>query len=90
MWSCKSCSIEHIRDENAACNGLKKVLTALSLVPEENPKISREKSLPVRSSDRVHIKNIVLGGFCLAEHLCTAGTEQQMYLLFQEIKAEVW
>ncbi len=55
IWICQSCSLEHIRDENAACNGLRKVLTALPL-HEENPKISREESLPVPSSGHVLIK----------------------------------
>lgn len=58
-WNCPGCSAEHIRDENAACNGLIKILPAISLLPrvEENPKkISREFSLPVPGSGRVLIQ----------------------------------
>nr|MBA2306973.1 transposase [Candidatus Dependentiae bacterium] len=58
-WKCPGCSTEHIRDENAACNGLIKILPATSLVRwvKENPKkISRECSLPVPGSGRVLIE----------------------------------
>ena len=58
-WSCPGCSAEHICDENAACNGLIKILPATSLLRrvEGNPqKLSRENSLPVPGSGRVLIE----------------------------------
>lgn len=44
-WLCPGCLTTHIRDENAACNGLQKAYS----------KISEEQSLLVPRSGRVHI-----------------------------------
>lgn len=49
QWTCPGCALEHIRDENAACNGLKKILRNLH-------KESEEFSSPVPSSGHVLIK----------------------------------
>lgn len=48
QWTCPSCSINHIRDENAACNGLIKI--------QKNLKESEANASPVPSSGRVQIK----------------------------------
>jgi putative transposase len=48
-WACPGCNINHLRDENAACNGLIKVLRNLN-------KESEESSSPVPGSGHVPIK----------------------------------
>ncbi|MBA3954937.1 transposase [Candidatus Dependentiae bacterium] len=49
QWTCPSCLAQHIRDENATYNGLRKTLQDLLLK-------SKELSLPVPSSGHVLIQ----------------------------------
>ncbi|MBA3954112.1 transposase [Candidatus Dependentiae bacterium] len=68
QWTCPSCSAQHIRDENAACNGLRKTLRDLSLK-------SKELSLPVPSSGHVLIKERWAWRVASSSALCTAGIQ---------------
>ncbi len=68
QWTCPSCSAHHIRDENAACNGLRKTLRDLSLK-------SKELSLPVPSSGHVLIKERWAWRVASSSALCTAGIQ---------------
>jgi putative transposase len=81
QWTCPSCKAHHIRDENVACNGLRKVLRNLLIKSET-------LSSPVPSSGRVLIKERWAWRVLSSGLIARRGDNAATLLHLQEIKTD--
>lgn len=83
QWTCPSCTINHLRDENAACNGLIKILRNLK-------KESGDCSPLVPCLGRVLIKERWAWRVLSSGAIVRCGGKTAEFLRLQEIKPEAW